>query len=110
MSRYGFQLAAGMYKAGTFETLTITTAAATSLSSVVYGGTNANIIRALITAESSDIRYRFDGVAPTVSVGHILGAGGAVEFMGRDNITQVQFIATSGSATIMVTYEKDFRY
>jgi len=62
---------------------------------------------ALITCETADIRYRYDGGAPTSSVGHLLVAGDSITINGPGNISNFRAIRTAGvSATIRVTYHR----
>lgn len=106
MSKYGFEMGQGMYTGTKFESLTITTAAATGFSAAVYPLT---IMRALVTVETSSIRYRYDGVAPTVGTGHLLGSGDVMAIIGLTNIQNFQSIAVTTNAVLMVTYEVDKR-
>lgn len=106
MSKYGFEMGQGMYTATKFESLTITTAASTGFSSGVYPIT---IMRALVTVETSFIRYRYDGVAPTINTGHLLGSGDVMAIIGLTNIQNFQAIASSTNVSLMITYEVDKR-
>lgn len=50
------------------------------------------------SVEGNSVRYRDDGVAPTASVGIVLAAG--ANFYFSENLSNMQFIPTTGSATI----------
>lgn len=102
MSQYGFQQGQGMFKSTNFVVLTVT-ASAQALSSF-----DAKAIRAFITVEGSNARYRYDGGIPTVSQGHLVFAGDAIQILGPTNLTAFQAIST-GTTTLMVTFEGDRR-
>jgi hypothetical protein len=57
---------------------------------------------ALIQAETKDVRWRDDGVAPTAGVGMILAAGSVMEY--RGDMNALRFIETAASATLNVVY------
>lgn len=62
--------------------------------------------RIIVTVETNSIRYRYDGTAPTTSVGHLLTAGTRLELVGNDNIQKLQVIRASADGTVMVTLEE----
>lgn len=65
-----------------------------------------NAVKATVTVETAQVRYRGDGTAPTAAVGHILNAGDVLTLESNDEIKRAQFIRTTGtSATLRVTYE-----
>lgn len=84
------------------ETLTIdNTVGGISLTPAKYG-TNT---KAFITVENASIRYWINGSAPTVSEGHLLNAGDALELDSNSDIANFKAIRTTGvSATIQCTY------
>lgn len=57
---------------------------------------------ALIVAESTAVRWRDDGVAPTASVGMPLAAGVTLQYDG--DLTHIQFIEQSGTSKLNVSY------
>ena len=61
---------------------------------------------ALVQAQSVDVRWRDDGVAPTATVGTLLAANAPPQgFVG--NLAALQFIQTSaGTSTLNVSYYK----
>lgn len=85
-----------------FETLTIdNTSGGKSLTSSKYG-TNT---KALITAETAQMRFTIDGTAPTATNGHILNIYDIIQLNSLSDITNFRAIRTgTTSGTLMVTY------
>ncbi len=102
MSQYGLQVGQGMFKSTNFTVLTVT-AVAQPLSSF-----DAKAIRAMITVEGSNARYRYDGGVPTASTGHLITSGDVMQILGPTNMTAFSCISI-GTTTLMVTYEGDRR-
>lgn len=73
----------------------------TSLSSAAKLASKS-AISALIQAETKDVRWRDDGVAPTSSVGMVLKAGDTLEYSG--DLTAIQFIEAESSAKLNIAY------
>ncbi len=65
-------------------------------------GLNQKPTLALIVAETVGVRWRDDGVAPTASVGMPLAVG--VPFAYDGDLTKIQFIQQSASATLNISY------
>ena len=63
-------------------------------------------IRAWITAEDADIRYRIDGIDPTSTTGHLLSNGGVLEIEGITNLERFKAIAVSGTVSLKVSYAR----
>lgn len=64
--------------------------------------------RARITVATNPVRYRYDGGAPTATVGHYLAADGETEIVGRKNIANLRFIRVGGSdGVVSATLEGD---
>lgn len=60
---------------------------------------------ALITAETADMRFRFDGIDPTASEGHLMQDGDIKYLWGHDQIKRFRIIRSGAvSGTIRVTY------
>jgi hypothetical protein len=60
---------------------------------------------ALITVETTSVRWRDDGTAPTASVGNLLGVTGAgLPFTYTGNLSVLQFIPTASTSIVNVTY------
>lgn len=60
--------------------------------------------KAIVQAETANVRLRMDGTAPTSSVGEILTASGAARDLQATEVFGAKFISTSGSAKINVHY------
>jgi len=85
-----------------------------SFQQVTVGGTAVGLVsnngvtcgfRALITCETNQVRFRYDGGAPTSSAGHLLNVGDILVIEGRYNVANFQAIATGANGTLMVTLE-----
>ena len=90
-----------------FEQLSIGSGSASSLTAGTYNPSAAAPAReAFITVRSADIRYRLDGTVPTASVGHFHSGTQNVPLVltGFTEISNFRAIATSGTATIDITY------
>lgn len=68
------------------------------------GGIPSGTTMAFLQAETANVRYRDDGVAPTAAVGNIIffGAGGSVFYAGT--LTRLQFILATGSPLLNVAF------
>ena len=74
----------------------------TSLSSSTALTVPQDATRALIQAESQQVRWRDDGTAPTASVGMTLDAGSTLAYTG--NLAAIRLIEVSASAKLNVSY------
>ena len=63
----------------------------------------AGATRAVVTVEAQTVRWRDDGTAPTASSGSLLAVGSVTVFYGA-SMKAVEFIQTTASATIDVSY------
>ena len=106
MSRYDYAINLGMFQGNSFEVLTITTGVATAFTTSVYDN---QCMRALLTLESGSCRYRYDGTAPTTTVGHLVNSGDVIGVLSYKNMSAFKIISVSGTATAMITYEKELR-
>ena len=88
-----------------FETITVSSTAV-GFTSATYNPAAGKAKRAQMTCETNAIRYRYDGTAPTTTVGHVLAAGGALSVLGDPAIDNFRMIASGSDATCSVTYEK----
>ncbi len=102
MSQYQFQVGQGMFKSTNFAVLTITAVSQTLASYDV------KTIRAMITVEGSNARYRYDGGTPTSSTGHLITSGDVIQVLGPTNISSFQCVSL-GTTNLMITYEGDRR-
>lgn len=67
----------------------------------------AGAVCAVVAVETNSIRFRDDGTAPTATVGQLVAVGQPLsicEINANPGLTAVQFIPTTGSATIDVSY------
>lgn len=79
----------------------------TSLASSTALTVPATTTFATVEAETVDVRYRDDGVAPTAGVGMILFAGVPTTFGGAAELAALRFINTSGgTAKLNISYYK----
>ena len=85
-----------------YEALTVTNAAAVSLTQATYDAARC----ALITVEDNPIRFRTDGTAPTTSEGHYVSPGDSIEVHFSADIFHFKAIATAGNAKLKVTYSR----
>lgn len=90
------------------ESVTVdATAGGVSLTAATYApGGRPGAVKAVITCETAQVRYTYDGTAPTTTVGHLLESGSAIIVEGPGNISKFKAIRTGGtSGTLKVTYE-----
>jgi len=60
---------------------------------------------AIVQAQGGTIRWRSDGVAPTITSGQRIADGAQVRF--TSNLRQLQFIEETAGLTLIVTYYKN---
>lgn len=80
------------------ETLSVS-GTAVSLASIPPGA-----IKAFVTSETVDVRYWVTGDTPTTAQGHLVLAGNAIELDSAGQLVNFKVIATSGTATLQITY------
>jgi len=91
-----------VYLADDYESLTVANAAegigpAWANSKTAY--------KAFMTAETAEMRFRFDGTAPTSTEGHIIDDGDTLELYGNKNIVNFLAIRTGNdSGVLKITY------
>ncbi|KKN20603.1 hypothetical protein LCGC14_0933850 [marine sediment metagenome] len=62
--------------------------------------------RAVITVRTSQINVRYDGISPTVAIGHLYLIGDVFEILSNRNIERLEFIRNGATdADITVTLE-----
>lgn len=66
----------------------------------------ADALAAQVCVTGTKVNYRWDGTAPTASVGQPLLSGQCFFFAGRNILAALQFIQTAATATLDVTYSK----
>lgn len=87
----------------------ITVNGATLLTTAKYkpSTSEAQADSAFITASGGEMRYRYDGTAPTASLGHILADGNFLILEGQNQMEKFQAIKTGDrNGTLDVTYER----
>ena len=61
---------------------------------------------AFITAETAQMRFRYDGTAPTATEGHVLEPGETLTLKGTLNVQNFLAIRTSATSGVLrITYE-----
>lgn len=95
--------AAVLYSPVGYEAITVA-ATAIGLDTAKYSGAD----RAVMTLETGQIRFRYDGAAnPTSTTGHILDTGVSLTLDGAASMQRFMAIRTTvTSGTLTVTYEK----
>ncbi len=83
---------------------------ATARTLLDFGFTQAQIDKAdfcHMSVDGSNARFRYDGSAPTASVGMYIANGDRWIMYGQQNIAALQFIATTGTAYVAITLESN---
>lgn len=96
------QTSSAINKADSFETITVTNAVAKVLTPATY----LTSTKATISVAQNTVRVRWDGTAPTTSVGHLCEVGTILEMNGHD-ITHFQAISIGTDAILSVTYSSE---
>jgi hypothetical protein len=89
-----------------FETITVSSVAIGFTSSKVSSTGVPSAKAAIITIETNPLRYRYDGTAPTTTVGHLRAATDTpLVVWGINNIRNFKMIRQGGAdASVSVTY------
>ena len=86
------------------------TVSSTALTLMTFGFTQAEVDqadRARVTVATQAIRFRYDGTAPTASVGHLAAADTTFFIEGNQNLQNLQLIRATGSdGAASITLEK----
>lgn len=111
MGTYITNVIAGLYQPFAYESITVAdTAIGCTAATIKPGGTgnsSREATKAVITVETAQIRYRYDGTDPTSIEGHILNNNDALVLIGYDAISKFRTIRTGvTSGVIKVTYER----
>ena len=80
---------------------------AITVSNVSIGFTAATIVGrqgCYVTVETDNVRYRYDGTAPTATEGHLLYVGDRLQLINPTILTKMRFIRETTDATIRVSY------
>lgn len=86
--------------AGTYQ---LSASNTTSAASVTAGGIPTGATMAYLDAEVAGVRYRDDGGVPTATVGSLIATGNPGIFY-TGTLTQIQFIAATGSPLLNVSF------
>lgn len=90
-----------------YESVTVAAAAVGLTSATFQPGGATPARRAVLTLETAQIRYRYDGINPTATEGHLLEVGDVLTLSGIPNLLQFRAIRTGAtSGTLKVTYER----
>lgn len=90
-----------------FETITVANSAIGCTAATANPSNAPGAVRAVMTLETAQIRYRYDGTDPTSTVGHLLEIGETLVLEGADNIRRFKAIRTgSTSGALSTTYER----
>lgn len=90
-----------------YESITVSSTAIGCTAATVSPGGAPGAVRAMLTLESAQVRYRYDGTNPTSSEGHLLEIGETLVLEGAANIDKFKAIRTgSTDGTLKVTYER----
>lgn len=110
MSQLITNVISGLFHPYDFESITVSSSAVGLTPGCYNASSSLQPLReaqyVIITSETNDIRYRFDGVDPTASVGHKLVSGSSMVLLGIASIRQFKAIAVTSDGTLMVTYER----
>lgn len=93
-----------------FEQLAVTTAVQVLTPSKYKNSeTSGGASNALLSVETGDIRYTYDGTTPSGTVGHILKKNESIVLAGQNQMSQFKCFQESASvgSTITVTYERE---
>jgi len=93
-----------IYEAANFEHLTVSTVALHVTSATATDATMGLARYAYCTVETNSIRYRYDGTAPTSSIGHLVTSGGSFTIYGRRNVGHLLMIRATADADVQCTY------
>jgi hypothetical protein len=85
-----------------YEDITVANTAKT-LTAATYGASQ----KAFMTLETAQIRVRFDGTAPTTTVGHLVEVGDTIILDAGSQLSQFQAIRTGATSGVLrVSYFK----
>ena len=85
-----------------FETINVTSSAVSTLTQSKC----INASTAFITVETNPVRVRWDGGAPTNSVGHLVNTGDDLQLTSVSDLVNFQAIGSTGAAVLQVTYSR----
>jgi len=89
-----------------YESITVTDTAQRLTLATLTDSDGHQAKKAVITIETAQVRYRYDGIAPTSSEGHLLNPFSVIVILGSINIRNFRIIRVgSTNATIRCSYE-----
>jgi hypothetical protein len=98
------QIVIRAYQAFDYESITVSTTAV-GLTASKFNSYAAYEIKAYMTLETAQIRWRLDGTNPTSSEGHLLEVGTNLTVEGYKNLSQFKAIRTGTTDGVLkVTY------
>ena len=98
------QIVIRAYQAFDYESVTVSTTAV-GLTASKFNAYAAYEVKAFMTLENAQIRWRIDGTAPTSTEGHLLEAGQNLTIEGYKNLSQFRAIRTGTTDGVLkVTY------
>lgn len=108
MSNNTYQPHEAVYNGFAYESVTVAnTAQLLTLATYRPNRDDSAAKRAVITCETAQIRYRYDGTDPTSSEGHILNSNDVLTLVGAGNIEKFRAIRTGATSGVLkVTYER----
>ena len=90
-----------------FESITVAGTAIGPTAATISPTGAPGAVRATLTLETAQVRYRYDGTAPTATEGHLLEVGDVLTLEGHVNISRLLAIRTGGtSGVIKASYER----
>ncbi len=93
------------YSPFAYETITVADTAVGLTSATYKPSEKFFAVKAILTLETAQIRFRIDGTAPTSTEGHLLEVGEILTLESYDEISKFKAIRTGGtSGTLRVTY------
>lgn len=94
-------LAAGQIQVKTFEQLTVANTAVGITATVLKPDGQNQISKCNLRLETAQIRYRWDGTAPTAAVGTVLEVGDVLVLEGYDVASSIRFIRTGATSGVL---------
>lgn len=97
---------AGLYLPITHEAITVAAAAIGITAGLLSPSGTRKPIRTVMTLETANIRYTWDGTTPTASVGHLARPNDVITLLGYKALSNFRaFRSTGTSGVLRVTLE-----
>jgi hypothetical protein len=94
-------LAASQVQVKTFEQLTVAGTAVGITAAILSPSGQQQIAKCSVRLETAQIRYRWDGTAPTAAVGTVLEVGDILTIDGFDVASAIRFIRTGATSGVL---------